>query len=397
MKIGFDYTHNNKLKIEDTAFTDFMQYLLNSNFKIGKIEAGLSYDKVSKYDLFVIGVPKNCLLTADEINDLVKYTYDGGSLLLVNDQGGDYDNQNNLSELSKNFGITFMDNKLFDGRYFSIENSRPVIKDFKSHFITRDVSQIVWSNGCSLSIDTSIVNENIDVDYVANSSKDTSLHIYFNGDEWKEEPVSELPVVAVGHYGLGKVVALSNLSLFSSLHDSYGLNAEDNFKLISNIISWLLNKVESEEAREMQPIFLTTPIDQDMFYWMKEQIGKGKWKNVEDVINFALRVLKIRLTREIEEEEELEEGVVLGEEEELEEEEVLGEEEELEEEEVLGEEEEVEEEEVLEEEKLEEEELEVEEELEEEEKLEEEEVLGEEEELEEEEEFEEEEKLGEEE
>lgn len=304
INIGFDESHNNKLKIEDTAFTDFLEYLVNSNFKIGKIEAGLTEKKLSTYDIFIIGVPTESLIEMDEITDLVKYVHDGGSLLILNDQGGDYENQNNLSELTKNFGITFNNDTLYDGRYFSIENSRPVIKDFIPHFITRDISSIIHSNGCTLSIDKSVEKDNVDVDYIAYSSKDTSWHEYFNGSDWVEEPVSELPVVAVGHYGSGKIVALANMSLFSSLHDSYGINAEDNFKLISNIVSWLLNKAESEVIREMQPIYLTAAIDQDMFYWVKEQVRKKKWSNIGDVINFALRVLKIRLKREIEEEEE---------------------------------------------------------------------------------------------
>jgi len=49
--IGLDYSHNNKLTIENNAFTDFIQYFFDSDFKLGKIEAGLTYDKLKKYEI----------------------------------------------------------------------------------------------------------------------------------------------------------------------------------------------------------------------------------------------------------------------------------------------------------------------------------------------------------
>ena len=51
INIGFDYSHENRLKIEDTGYTDFIEYLFNSDFKIGKIEAGITYEKLSLYNI----------------------------------------------------------------------------------------------------------------------------------------------------------------------------------------------------------------------------------------------------------------------------------------------------------------------------------------------------------
>ena len=61
------------------------------------------------------------------------------------------------------------------------------------------------------------------------------------------------------------------------------------------MISWLLNKVGSEEEQLIKPVFTTVAINQDLFYWIKEMIHKGKWKKLDDVINFALKVTKIRV------------------------------------------------------------------------------------------------------
>ena len=302
--IGFDYSHKNKLIIEDPGFNDFIEFLFNSDLKLGKIEAGITYEKLSAYNVFIIGVPiAESYLTPEEIEDLMKYVKDGGSLLIVNDKGGDHENKNNLSELTKHFGIKFNHDQLFDNENFSKDNSRPIIKEFKKHFITRDITQIIHSVGCTLEIDKSVENEDIDVSAVALSSEESAWHKYFDGEEWVDEPVKSLPIIAIGHYGMGKIVAIGNLSLFSGFHDLYGIHAADNFKLISNVISWLMNKAHSQEAQLSQPIYTTIPIEQDLFYWIKEKLDEGRWNTVEEIVNFALRVVKFRMRKQDSQEE----------------------------------------------------------------------------------------------
>ncbi len=297
--IGFDYSHKNKLIIEDPGFNDFIEFLFNSDLKLGKIEAGITYEKLSAYNVFIIGVPiAESYLTPEEIEGLLKYVKDGGSLLIINDKGGDYDNKNNLSELTKHFGIKFNHDQLFDNEDFSKDNSRPIIKQFKKHFITRDITQIIHSVGCTLEVDKSVENEDIDVSAVALSSEESAWHKYFDGEEWVDEPVKSLPIIAIGHYGMGKTVAIGNLSLFSGFHDSYGIHAADNFKLISNVISWLMNKAHSQEAQLSQPIYTAIPIEQDLYYWIKEKLDEGRWNTVEEIVNFALKVVKFRMRKQ---------------------------------------------------------------------------------------------------
>ncbi len=299
LNIGFDHSHNNKLRIEDPGFTDFIEFLFNSDLKLGKIEAGITYEKLSAYNVFIIGVPvAESYLSPEEIEDLLKYVKDGGSLLILNDKGGDHGNKNNLSELTKHFGIKFNHDQLFDNENFSKDNSRPIIKKFKKHFITRDITQIIHSVGCTLEIDKSVENEDIDVSAVALSSEESAWHKYFDGEEWVDEPVKSLPIIAIGHYGMGKIVAIGNLSLFSGFHDLYGIHAADNFKLISNVISWLMNKAHSQEAQLSQPIYTAIPIEQDLFYWIKEKIDEGRWNTVEEIVNFSLKVVKFRMRKQ---------------------------------------------------------------------------------------------------
>lgn len=301
--IGFDQSHKNKLKIEEPAYSDFIEYLFNSNFKLGKIEAGINQDKLSKYDLFIIGLPVESVLNKEEIIELLKYVSKGGSLLVINDEGGDHSNENNLSDLTKHFGIVFNTDRLFDNEYYSNETSRPIIQNFKRHFITRDLVDIIHSSGCTLSINEEVISEEVDVDIIAYSSKDTSWRTVLKSGEWIEESGKEFPVIAAARYGAGKAIAVGNLSLFSSLQKNYGINEADNFRLVSNALSWLLNKAAKADMKSRLPIYMTVPVEQDSFYWIKEQLDKGKWGNVEDLINFALNVLKIRLKKEEKEQE----------------------------------------------------------------------------------------------
>ncbi|MBY8981234.1 MAG: hypothetical protein KGD72_12655 [Candidatus Lokiarchaeota archaeon] len=302
--IGFDSSHQNKLTIEDPGFNDFIEYLFNSDLKLGKIEAGITYEKLSDYNVFIIGVPGvDSQINSEEIEYLTKYVKDGGSLLVVNDKGGDIYNKNNLNDLTKNFGLAFNPDQLFDNENFSKDISRPIIKDFRKHFITRDIAQIIHSNGCTIEIDESVETEDINVSAIGFSSKESAWHKIFDGEDWVDEPVENAPILAIGHYGLGKIVAIGNLSIFSGFHDLYGIHAADNFKLISSIISWLMNKAHSQEAQLSQSIYLTVPIEQELYYWMKSKLDEERWKNVEEIVNFALKVVKFRIRRQESQEE----------------------------------------------------------------------------------------------
>jgi len=59
-----------------------------------------------------------------------------------------------------------------------------------------------------------------------------------------------------------------------------------------------MNKAYSEQAQLTQPIYTTIPIEQDLYYWIKGMIDEGRWKNIEEVINFALKVIKFRMKKQ---------------------------------------------------------------------------------------------------
>ncbi|MHA1820859.1 MAG: hypothetical protein ACTSVC_10335, partial [Promethearchaeota archaeon] len=143
--LGFDYSHNNKLIIESPSYNDFINYLFSSSFRLGQIKQGLTLEKLKMYDLFIIGNPYNSMLELEEIKDLVQYVKEGGGLFIVSDDGGDYTNETNLSELTRNFGFEFEPNCVYDSMMYLKEQDKVIINNLEPHFITRDVEQFVHS------------------------------------------------------------------------------------------------------------------------------------------------------------------------------------------------------------------------------------------------------------
>jgi hypothetical protein len=82
------------------------------------------------------------------------------------------------------------------------------------------------------------------------------------------------------------------------LNESYGIRAADNYNLIVNIISWLLNKASSEKEKTIKPIYLTVPIEQDLYYWIKDLLNNGNWHSVEEVINYGLKLVKSNMKKQ---------------------------------------------------------------------------------------------------
>src|SRR5271157_6228373 len=114
-KICFDYKHNNRLKLEDTPFLLLTELLFNSDYLLAKAEMGLMNEAyIKQFDALVIGNMFDAYLEMEEIQNIVSFVKDGGGLLLVSDQGGDFENHNNISELARQFGMSFNPDRVFD-------------------------------------------------------------------------------------------------------------------------------------------------------------------------------------------------------------------------------------------------------------------------------------------
>lgn len=285
--IGLDYSHGNILTLEASSFTEFTQFLFTSGYKIGKIESGFnSITELRKYRTIIISTPKNTNLKTNEIENLKKYVKGGGSLLITSSSGGDYGNNTNLNELTRNFGFEFAPDEVNDSVNYITLQKRPLISNFKPHVITEQIKKIVFSSSCSTQILDFLEDEkNIKVDGIVISGLNCWHRIY-NGEDWIEEDSPKIPLLVAAEYYAGKIVGFGNLSIFSSLAREYGFNAFDNDILIANIISWLTGAIESEG----KPV--TIELNLDLFYWAENIIKEEKWEGISDLINVSLKYFK---------------------------------------------------------------------------------------------------------
>ncbi len=289
--IVFDYSHNNTLTLESPSYADFTEFLFGSSFSLGKIQAGFtSVEKLRKYKMCVIGGPRETVFQPNEIEVIVNYVKNGGCLLVINDEGGDYGTNTNLNELTRNFGFEYNSDIIFDSMNFVSRQNRVVINEFEPHLITRNIDSIVQSSACSIKLlDYIEADENIDAIPICKTSLN-SFHTIWNGKEWEEEQDAPRSIMSLAlNYYKGRVIALTTVSMFSSLSSTYGFFALNNQELIANIFMWLLDTSSNKKGSKL----INISLDYNLFSWIEKLVQKErKWRNSDDIINFALKYIK---------------------------------------------------------------------------------------------------------
>ncbi len=287
IKIALDYSHNNMLTLEASSYADFTQFLFASAYKLGKIEAGFyTLDKIRKYDAIIISIPKNVNLEPKEIEVLEEYVRTGGSLLIIGSRGGEYLNRTNINELTRKFGFEFFTDDVNDSVNYVNLQKRPLLTDFKQHYITENIKKIVLSSSCSLATLGFVEDEkNIQVEVLVRGGLNCWRN-KFEDQKWIEEDSPKIPLLVAVNYYKGKVVAFGTLSIFSSLGREYGFSAFDNDIIIANILRWLTLDVESEGQ------VVTIDLQKDLFYWANSIVKEERWENFSDLINVSLKHFK---------------------------------------------------------------------------------------------------------
>jgi len=286
--VGLDYSHNNMLTLEASSYADFTQFLFTSAYKLGKIEAGFySLDKVKNYNTIIMSIPKNINLDPREIEVLEEYVRTGGSLLIVGSRGGEHTNRTNINELTKFFGFEFINDEINDSVNYVNLQKRPLILNFKPHYITENIKKIVLSSACSLGTLklTKEEEKNVKVEVIVRGGLNCWRN-RFDGKQWVEEDCPKVPMVLTSEYHNGQVAAFGTLSIFSSLGREYGFSAFDNDIIIANILRWLTLDVSYEGK------VITIDIQRDLFHWGDSIVKQKRWNNLSDVINVSLKYFK---------------------------------------------------------------------------------------------------------
>jgi len=275
------------LTLEASSYADFTQFLFASAYKLGKIEAGFyALEKARIYDAVIISMPKNVNLKPKEIEVLEEYVRTGGSLLIIGSRGGEYLNRTNINELVSKFGFEFVTDEVNDSVNYVNLQKRPLLTNFKPHYITENIKKIVLSSACSLATLGFVEDEkNIQVEVLVRGGLNCWRN-RFEEQKWIEDDSPKIPLLVAVNYYKGKVVAFGTLSIFSSLGREYGFSAFDNDIIIANILRWLTLDVESEGQ------VVTIDLQKDLFYWANSIAKEERWESFSDLINVSLKHFK---------------------------------------------------------------------------------------------------------
>jgi stringent starvation protein B len=284
--ICFTQGHGEKLIIEQVQHEGMVDMLFRSGYRLGKIETRVSWQKLSPYQVLVIGSPGDFLYDEIEIKSIVEFVREGGSLLVIADQGADAPARSNMNDITSNFGFVFQPNLITDEKLFVEKPDYVLVTTFEKHFLTRDVNQLVIATGCSMEITSD------DVLAVARLSPSALKRSFVDGEWDGEESAAGEPIVVATRLGKGKVVGIGNFSVFTSLSKTYGLFAPDNYALVGNIFAWLANK-KSDGLDKETTVLINVALDADSYFWMERELkNHARFANVSEIVNFAIKAVK---------------------------------------------------------------------------------------------------------
>jgi hypothetical protein len=161
------------------------------------------------------------------------------------------------------------------------------INSLERHFVTRDVSEIIFASGCSIEVTDNTVT------VLARAGPNALKKVFEEGkyDEHTEDS-GGVPVLVAKKHGQGKVIGLGNYSLLTSLSRIYGLSASDNFTLVGNIFAWL-NTQKADDTEEDNLIHLNVALDPDTYYWIEREVkSRKRFDSVNKLVNFALNAVR---------------------------------------------------------------------------------------------------------
>ncbi len=219
MKVFFDQTQNERGKL-DTTYSSLGSLLTDNDLDVEPYTEFMILAKsIKEAAVLVFGCPNSSKLRPTEIDVLTHYVKAGGGLFLLSLSGGDRGLMNNLSKLSKTFGIEFDNTAVKDERSNAGLPTMPFISNLIAHPCTEDVQDILYPSGCSLKV----------------SGKAVALV----STSEMADPANQ-PVIALAEYGKGRVICSGSYEIFRK---GGGLKHAGNKTFAINALRWLSGDV----------------------------------------------------------------------------------------------------------------------------------------------------------
>ncbi|MFW9907060.1 MAG: hypothetical protein ACFFEF_00680 [Candidatus Thorarchaeota archaeon] len=213
--VYFDQTQNERGRL-DSTYSELAQLLKDNDFDVEPYTEFMILPKnLENAQVIVFGCPNSSKLRQAEIDTLQKYVKDGGGLFLMSLSGGDKGLMNNMSTLSKIFGITFENTAVKDDRNNAGLPTMPLVKNFSGHPLTNDVNDILLPSACTLKI------------------ADKAIAVAKTSDS--ADPPSQ-PVIGATQFGKGRVICSGSYEIFRK---GGGLKHRGNIQFALNAFKWL--------------------------------------------------------------------------------------------------------------------------------------------------------------
>ncbi|MHA1902395.1 MAG: hypothetical protein ACXADL_00210 [Candidatus Thorarchaeota archaeon] len=223
-RVLFDQTQNERGRL-DTTYSELGKLLRDNDFDVEPYTEFMIMTKnIKDADVIVFGCPNSSKIRPTEIDALTKFVKQGGGLLLLSLSGGDKGLMNNMSQISKGFGISFENTAVKDEQNNAGLPTMPVLKKIEAHPTTEDVADLLIPSGCTLKV----------------TAKATSIAIT---SEMADPP--NQPVIAVAEAGKGRIMCVGSYEVFRR---GGGLKHKGNKTFALNTFGWL-----SGETKYVKP------------------------------------------------------------------------------------------------------------------------------------------------
>jgi hypothetical protein len=243
--ILIDMTHGERVNPEftgDTGLSLFKGALEEIDYVVGKIvkRSNFNIDHFKETDVLFIAFPTE-RFNEKEIENILDFLELGGSLLLAAEWGNIKNNAEYLNDISRNFGITFNQDRIADsekafeeeiklfGEVIGKERAAhfPRITEFAEHPITEDIAEIGHFSGCSINAHDDLA--------LAWSSPSSFGDVDADAELDPGEEVGHLITAAHPTFSSGRIVTIGDTSIFTNKY----IHLSDSKRFLVNIVRWL--------------------------------------------------------------------------------------------------------------------------------------------------------------
>jgi hypothetical protein len=205
-----------------------LKSILDQNYIVSRTELENFSLPLNQFDLLILSAPQE-KLNQNEIDIILRFLNNGGSLLFLGDAGIPTE----INNLLQNFGIEFKNDLICSTLHLGSHAENPLIKNFVNH---PSIVQCPYfeMNGGGYFV-TSPPSYPL-----AFTSLDSWCDLNFDFAYNQNETKGIFTIIAASEYGKGRIIAIAD----NSFHDGFLTSiTSPNDELICTIIKWLTEKV----------------------------------------------------------------------------------------------------------------------------------------------------------